>query len=243
MKLILFASLIFIANICLSYGATVVNEGFENMTDISGTWTTVFPSCKGTGTATIDTSVAHSGKHSVRIDGQTNYCNHVFISPTADLSTLGKVWYVRFYIRHSTALGDGHIAFITMKDTNDGGKDLRIGGQNKALQWNRESDDATLPSQSPVGIAASVPLDTAKWVCFEFMVNGNDGTASIWLDGKEIAGLHAGSKVQDVDQAFLSKTWRPALADLKLGWETYGNGADTLWYDDVAVGSAKIGCL
>ncbi|WP_369700229.1 hypothetical protein [Micromonospora sp. WMMA1996] len=26
------------------------------------------------------------------------------------------------------------------------------------------------------------------------------------------------------------------------GLESYGGGADTLWYDDVAVGSSRIGC-
>ena len=37
-----------------------------------------------------------------------------------------------------------------------------------------------------------------------------------------------------------SREWK--LTDLKLGWESYGEGADTLWYDDVAVGSQRIGC-
>jgi hypothetical protein len=32
------------------------------------------------------------------------------------------------------------------------------------------------------------------------------------------------------------------LTDLRLGWESYGEGADTLWYDDVAVGGARNGC-
>ncbi|MEU0152180.1 hypothetical protein [Micromonospora fulviviridis] len=30
------------------------------------------------------------------------------------------------------------------------------------------------------------------------------------------------------------RTWRPRLTDLKLGWESYGGAADTLWFDDVA---------
>ncbi|WP_369008351.1 hypothetical protein, partial [Streptomyces sp. NTH33] len=29
---------------------------------------------------------------------------------------------------------------------------------------------------------------------------------------------------------------------LRLGWESYGTGEDTLWFDDVAVGSTPIGC-
>jgi hypothetical protein len=36
--------------------------------------------------------------------------------------------------------------------------------------------------------------------------------------------------------------WRPSLTDLRLGWESYGDGSDPLWFDDVAVGSSRIGC-
>jgi hypothetical protein len=30
--------------------------------------------------------------------------------------------------------------------------------------------------------------------------------------------------------------------DLRLGWESYGGDADTLWFDDVALGTGRIGC-
>jgi hypothetical protein len=36
--------------------------------------------------------------------------------------------------------------------------------------------------------------------------------------------------------------WRPVLADFKLGWEQYANVANTLWFDDIAVGTRRIGC-
>ena len=45
-----------------------------------------------------------------------------------------------------------------------------------------------------------------------------------------------------MDQQWLGKAWRPAIADIRFGWESYGVGADTLWYDDIAVSTSKIGC-
>ena len=36
--------------------------------------------------------------------------------------------------------------------------------------------------------------------------------------------------------------WRPRLTDLRLGWESYGEGADTLWFDDVALAPTRVGC-
>ncbi|WP_420704772.1 hypothetical protein [Kutzneria chonburiensis] len=30
--------------------------------------------------------------------------------------------------------------------------------------------------------------------------------------------------------------------DLRFGWESYAGGDDTLWFDDVAVATTRIGC-
>jgi hypothetical protein len=52
-----------------------------------------------------------------------------------------------------------------------------------------------------------------------------------------------GTPTPDVDRQWLSRAnWRPRLTDLCLGWESYGGARDTLWFDDVAVGSSRIGC-
>jgi hypothetical protein len=209
----------------------------------SGTWSVVYPDCSGTGTATVDTSVAHSGTHSVRVNGGSGYCNHVFVRAAKSLTTIGKTIYVRFYVRHSTALPAAHVAFVSMPDAADNNKALRLGGQNSALQWNRESDDATLPAQSPAGVARSAPLPTGTWSCLEFGVSGVDGTLRTWLNGSAVAGLvEDGTPTPDIDQQWLNRTWRPALTAFRFGWESYGGGTDTLWFDDVAVGSARVGC-
>lgn len=219
-------------------------DGFESQTSggVSGAWTVSNANCSGTGTATVDTAVTHSGTKSVRVDGKAGYCNHVYVKPTKDLSGLGSVWYARMYVRHSTALPAAHVAFAALKDNADG-KDLRLGGQNSALQWNRESDDATLPAQSPAGVAQSRPLPTGQWNCVEFMVDGR-GLLSTWLNGAAVPGLQAdGVATADIDQQWMSRVWQPRVTDLRLGWESYGVGDDTLWFDDVAIGASRIGCL
>lgn len=217
-------------------------DGFENQAGPApaGDWSLVFPNCQGSGTATVDSSTAHSGGKSVRIDGHAGYCNHVFLGTAKGISAAGL--YARFYVRHSTPLPDAHVALAAMKDTADGGKDLRMGGQNRALQWNRESDDATLPEQSPAGVAQSVPLPVNKWTCVEFGITGSE--LRTWVDGGEVPGLHAdGVPTPDVDAQWLRRAgWRPAPADFRLGWESYGTGDDTLWFDDVAMAASRIGC-
>jgi len=217
-----------------------VCDGFENQTGTTpgGAWTVGASDCTGTGTATVDRTVSNSGGTSIRVNGGATYCNHVFVGRALPANA---DWF-RVYMRHSTAQPPNHTTMIAMQDRNDANTDLRMGGQNSALQWNRESDDATLPAQSPAGVALSRPLPVNDWTCVEFQISG--ANLSTWVDGTLVQGLVVdGVKTHDVDEQWLSKTgWNPDLADLRLGWESYGNDADTLWYDDVAFGPTRIGC-
>ncbi|MFI5589705.1 cellulose-binding domain-containing protein [Amycolatopsis sp. NPDC051758] len=220
--------------------ATICDD-FEQQTGGApgGRWTVGAANCQGTGTVAVDTTVAHSGTRSVQVAGQGGYCNHAFFGTS--LTGAGP-FFGRFWVRHTTPLPAGHVTFLAMRDSTDG-RDLRAGGQNRALQWNRESDDATLPAQSPAGVAQSVPLPTGTWSCFEFELDGAAGHLRTWLGSAEVPGLVAdGVPTADVDQQWLARAWHPSVTDLRLGWESYGADADTLWFDDVAVGATRIGC-
>ncbi|MFT7839204.1 cellulose-binding domain-containing protein [Saccharothrix sp. BKS2] len=222
-------------------GTATLCDGFEEQTGSSpsGRWTVGAANCTGQGRVSIDTATARSGSKSVRVDGASGYCNHIFFG--TPLTGSGTV-HGRFYVRHTTNLPMAHVTFMAMKDTADNGKDLRMGGQNSALQWNRESDDATLPAQSPQGVAQSKPLPTGQWNCVQFTVDPA-GRLSTSLNGSSVVGLQVdGTPTPDIDDQWLRKAWRPAVTDLRLGWESYGDGADTLWYDDVAIGSSPIAC-
>ncbi|WP_328892526.1 cellulose-binding domain-containing protein [Streptomyces sp. NBC_00236] len=222
-----------------------VCEDFEDQAGPApaGNWRFTAPDCQGTGTAAVDTEVAHSGTRSLRLDGRAGYCNHAFVAAAADLSSVGPVLHIRMWVRHTTALPAAHVTFVSMPDSSQAGKALRIGGQNGALQWNRESDDATLPAQSPVGVGLSRPLPTDSWQCVRFAVDTTAPKLDTWLNEEQVPGLHAdGVPTQDVDQQWLSRTTPPRPTALRLGWESYGTGDDTLWFDDVVVGSSPVGC-
>jgi hypothetical protein len=227
-------------------GAVVFCDGFENQatTVPSGRWSITTPNCSGTGTVTVDSAVAHTGAKSIKVNGTNGYCNHVFIDDTTDMAAAGSNWYVRFWMKHTTPLPAGHVTFLAMNDSAGGNTDLRLGGQNGALVWNRQSDDATLPDQSPVGVAASVVLPVNTWECVEFEVNGANGQISTWFNGTSVPGLtEDGVPTPNIDDQWLaSSAWRPHLTDLKLGWESYSGGNDTLWFDDVALSTTRTGC-
>jgi len=58
-----------------------VSEGFESGLD-SAAWPTYAPDCSQGGKVTLDSSQAHSGKNSVRVDGAGGYCGHIFFGTT-----------------------------------------------------------------------------------------------------------------------------------------------------------------
>jgi len=207
-------------------------------------WTIAAPNCMGTGKLAVASDQAHSGARSLRVDGGGGYCDHVFIANTAAITGLGDQVYGRFWLRLGDPLGQGHVTFLTMKDSNDGGKDLRMGGQSQILMYNRESDDATLPTLSPTGIAMSVAPAAGQWTCIEFLLDQAAGQITTWVDSAEVAGLRVDAEATpDLDQQWFNKPgWKPKLEDIKFGWESYAGQNMVLHFDDLALAAARIGC-
>jgi hypothetical protein len=119
------------------------------------------------------------------------------------------------------------------------GKHLRIGGQNQILMYNRESDDATLPDLSPQGSASSTALPVGSWQCFEYHL-GTDGSIETWLNSAAIAGLTTANNPNA--QGWSRSTIKPKITGVYFGWESYGSDTNTFWYDDISVGSSRVGC-
>jgi hypothetical protein len=245
----------------LPFSFAQVSSDFESGWDQSA-WPTYAPDCSQGGKVSLDSSTAHSGKNSIRVDGAGGFCGHIFFG-TTKVPSSGDL-YVRAYMsvrtkcpysplqasnplslhrKASKSLTDSHVTFITMPDPAQGSKKhLRIGGQSKILMYNRESDDATLPDLSPQGIATSQALPTGSWQCFEYKI-GADGSIATWLNGNAIAGLTVGAGASNPNAAqWTRSSIKPRPSAVYFGWESYGGDANTLWYDDVAIASSRVGC-
>lgn len=106
--------------------------------------------------------------------------------------------------------------------------------------YNRESDDATLPDLSPTGIAASEALPAGAWQCFEYHLAA-DGTIETWLNGEAIAGLTTVGENANAAQ-WTRTAYVPKIEGVYFGWESYGGGTNTFWYDDISIGATRVGC-
>ena len=78
----------------LPFSFAQVSEDFESGWDQSA-WPIYAPDCNQGGKVTLDSSTAHSGKNSVRVDGAGGFCGHIFFGTTKVPS--GDI-YVRAYM-------------------------------------------------------------------------------------------------------------------------------------------------
>jgi hypothetical protein len=189
----------------------------------------------------VDSTQHHSGSNSLRVVGGDS-CGYYAVNTSA-FASLGGQLYARFWVRFSGAPTQGHNGFLAMSTT--GGDHFRLGFQDAVVAWNAQKSDATLPDMDPQGTSQSVSTAAATWTCIELHIDPNNGHIEFWLNGSTstVPGLsYDGISVQGVnDQWARGAPAPPRPIDLALGWLAL-NDQQTVWFDDVALSSARIGC-
>jgi hypothetical protein len=208
-------------------------------------WTLVPTAASGT--ATIDsTGGAHGSGHSLKVVSP----DRLYLRNSSVIGTLGPVVHVRFYARFMTALPTGHGAIVVTHnpaapDQYSQQNELRFGSQDAVFHWNTDSDAANIPTVGP-GDSSSVGVTPNTWYCYELTINTN-GHLNVSINGNDVAGLtEDGVATPNIDADWVASTPSlmryTAFGDFNFGWQSYGGGPMTIWFDDVALSSAQIGC-
>jgi hypothetical protein len=79
------------------------------------------------------------------------------------------------------------------------------------------------------------------------LVINTNGHLNVSIDGTNQPRLTVdGTPTPDIDQSLVGSSASlvryTALADFTVGWDGYGAGAMTMWYDDVAPSMSPIAC-
>ncbi|HTQ07406.1 MAG TPA: hypothetical protein VMI54_26300 [Polyangiaceae bacterium] len=225
-------------------GSLPLCDDFETgSTPNTNVWTTIPNGASG---ATIDSIGAHGSGHSLKVVSS----DRLYLRNSTVIGTLGSVAYVHFYVRFATTLASGHGAMVvthpTAVDQYSQSNELRFGSQDSVFHWNTDSDAANVPDVSPDGDAASFKPAANTWYCINLTID-TKGPLDVSIDGADQPGLTVdGTPTMNIDQAWLGSSASlmryTALADFNVGWDSYGAGALTLWYDDVALSSTPIAC-
>jgi hypothetical protein len=203
----------------------------------------------------VDNAQSHSGSKSLRVVGGDS-CGYYAINTSA-FATLGPQVYARLWTRFSGPSTQNHNGFLSMYSGSLTGvaqmysnnEQLRLGSQGGVIAWNARSTDATLPDIDSMGEAQSVAFMMNQWNCIEFHVDQTNGYIEFWFtpQGSSTAMSIAGLSYAGTGTTGVSDQWHTGgpksltLKSLGLGWLQLNNNY-TVWFDDVALANARIGC-
>jgi hypothetical protein len=201
-------------------------DGFEGNPALKSDWTV--DNSVPANTIEVVTNMAHTGTNSVHIKYGTaataSYIDESKGFPFAGNSYWGRVWMYAM-----TGLEAGHHVWIEAR-TGAAGTGVRALNtqHNGQLATNLESTDA--------GGISTLTLPQGKWTCFEWQIaslggSTPTGAAHLYMNGTEVPGVAQTNWVI------------PSMTKQRIGIQRYGGGtAGELWYDDYAVGTARLGC-
>jgi len=217
------------------------------------------------GTVAVDGTHVHSGTHAVKFSAATatGYRSAMInLQKTAFLPTANNVIYGRMmFWLDSAPQTSVHWTFIDAQGKVPG-QDYhavyRYGGQMPLLDGSTPSSQLMANYDTPDSYATpavgpstdcwvqsdAVPVPVGVWACAEWMFDGQNNKMQFWLNGSEVPSLEMNGTGQGCVNQSDPYTWAaPSFDRIDLGWESYqADDARTMWLDDVAIGSERMGC-
>jgi hypothetical protein len=191
----------------------------------------------GNGVVQVDGSRGHASSKSLHVNGNSQFHTMAQVTGAPVFPLPAGILFGRAYLLLPGAMPSGHVIWIeagaVMNDTTE----TRFGANIGQLDINHWPGDQEQR-------APGTGLSANAWHCVEFMFDSTHQEARIWLDSTELTDLHVTNWVAPMQQNGNNTTpltnWSPTYAAVRFGWEL--NGAE-IWYDDVALGYTRIGCL
>jgi hypothetical protein len=220
-------------------------------------WTVFKPGgCSGSAmySANVDTSQFHSGGKSVKVVGGDS-CGPMLVNTAAFAKLTGGEVYGRFYVRMPSVMPFDHTVMAALGLQGGIGTAMQFDqasnlalapeqiGTTNALVWQTE-DSNILPAKSPAAASTTTFPKADTWTCIEFHVSANTQAIETWVDSKAVPGMTfiPGTTMANPE---VNGQWKPAAlapTAFGLGWIVYSGPSITLWFDDAALGTTRVGC-
>jgi len=226
--------------------ADIICDDFE-AADVGAQWSFVGNPAN---MPSVDASRSHGGGQSLTFAATDT--QGAFVYPASGLPTGDNVVYVRAYVSFATNMTDmgGHVSYIVGADQPSNGTELRLGASQNFGNGEMMVDINLLGSGpeytkfsngdvtggAPSG-GDGITLTADNWYCMEALFDGANHEFRSWIDGEELAAMH----VTDWQQGVMN--WSPSYAHMKIGGQNYSGSLGQIWFDDVAMGTQRIGCI
>jgi hypothetical protein len=189
------------------------------------------------GEVTVDgTTPAHSGTKSVHIADTTNDYDTLLVLHSASvLPVAGGRFYVRTWMMLGGPMSAQHNSFILadLFAMQGQGNSLRVGEDIQMLMYTVMGDaHGALSNQNYYNDGKpGVSFTPNTWTCLELLLgSGSPGEVDVWVNGVEVPDLHHTDWAVD------------NYDNVRFGFEKYAGPAVDIWYDDIAIGTQRIGC-
>jgi hypothetical protein len=144
--------------------------------------------------------------------------------------TVPSAFWVRLYIKSDQDIGQpGHNAFfvaMTGPDYHNSMTSVEVAEQYSCILLNQH--DMLFPTGTTCTVNTALAKNT--WHCMEAQFDGVNGNVQVFANKTQIVN---------------ATSWMPAKANFntfEFGYANYHEPAATVWYDDVAIATSRIGC-
>jgi hypothetical protein len=203
----------------------------------------------------VDSTQSHSPPNSMKVSGGDS-CGPLMVNTSVFSKLTGGEVYGRFYMRLSdTSMMFDHAFMmalgLTSATINPGNQDTFLqlasegaGNATNVFMW-QTSDGNVLPDKNTTGGAASTYPQANTWTCVEFHTSQATGALETWVDGNAISGLtfipNTTAKTSGVNDQWKAPSPFTPMS-IAFGWTVFSGESLTIWFDDIAVSSTRIGC-
>jgi hypothetical protein len=183
-------------------------------------------------TAVVESGVGHGSMKSVHVS-QVGYNAFATLKLTG-LVPAGNGFFLRVFMRLTAPMTGGHNTyFIAGLAAMQGAPfETRVGVMNEMLMINQPSGDRGFLSNQNFynDHLPGAKLAVNDWSCVEVSFAPATNTIAVWLDDMLIPDLGR-------------TDWQQERFDVvRFGFERYAGPDAQIYYDDIALGSQKLGC-
>ncbi|HEX6276017.1 MAG TPA: hypothetical protein VFZ53_23415 [Polyangiaceae bacterium] len=213
---------------------------------------------------TVDSARKNRGQNAARVQS-SNSGRGSFLVPRTGLPVAGNSFYVRVFMNweKATTAISGHSGFIVGSAARENnGAEARLGISSKGpgnvprMDFNligamdggggevtRYSNGYTDGGNPADFTGTGFQFAADRWYCVEAYYGGAMGAAEfrVWVDGSEIMEMHV-TDFRGNTSGSPRVNWAPTYNFLKIGAQDYDANLGRIWYDDVFVGTAPVGC-
>lgn len=190
--------------------------------------------------AVVDDDRARNGTHGLHVSGGANPAQITRPLPEGADRVFVRVW-LWTSVQLGQSPGRNHETLIGLRTGSGTASDeVRFGEIKGVIGTNEVPSDDISPPYDQWGQGPVIPPD--GWRCVEvaFLADETPHVLRAWHDGEEV---HAVTDASQWNNRVLGDTFLDGkFGEIVVGWHSFSNLDNELWFDDVVVATERIGC-